>query len=156
MQNTNNPLPDGGDQISLLRLPVGKQLDPTKYRPKIYVAKVVVGEAEGDAATGSVSIDGKPFLWTKTTFSVEGNAEDDQDYRFLVAARNNNEYYQNQPARPEALFGNPHNGPVIPWDVPVWVSAKNALYFDCQNLADRGEGQFIVEFCCHGFERYAE
>jgi len=149
-------LPDPGDSLPIYRLPVGKQLDPLKYRRKTYVLNVTCEVAVGDVGRGQVTIDDNPFMWTKTTVGLQDVDANAQDNQYLVEIRDSNRYYENEPARPDLLFGNVFQGGIIPFDVATFLDSTSTLYVEVTNLQARQGETFIVQFCFIGFERWKE
>jgi len=131
-------------------------INPQNYRPKKYILTVECEDKLEGTGRGSVPLDKYPFIWTHTTWALKDEAKDDQDGQFLCQPKTIERFYTSDLARPDTLFGNPFDGPLIPWTVPVFVEEATTIFMDCVNLVTRGQGDatFKIEFVFHGIEKW--
>lgn len=155
MENNNMfPKPDMANPTPLIfGVPM---INPMAYRPKVYVNNIEVGAEIGGTGKNTTALDKYPFIWTHTTFALKDIDRDEQDCNFLCQPKTIERYYTSDFARPDELFGNPFDGPLIPWPVPVFVEEATSIFMEIINQKDRTEvaEQFIVQFCFHGIERW--
>lgn len=153
----NDPMANqNGETMPILRLPIGKQLDPLKYRRKYYVLNVQCETKLAGVGRGTVSLDDMPFMWSKTVCGIiDQDSGLAQDLNFLVRVRDSNRYYSSDFARPDLLWGNVFLGTWIPFDVDTFMDANATINVDVINQKARlGADYFTIQFCFHGFERW--
>jgi len=133
-------------------------IDPLSYRPKAYVLTVECDQALEGTGRGSVPLDKYPFIWTHTTWALKDEDIADQDGNFLCQPKNIERFYTSDFARPDTLFGNPFDGPLIPWPVPVFVEEATTIFMEVINNKVRGQGDdtFKIEFVFWGIEKWKE
>lgn len=147
--------PENAEGMPIYRLPVGKQLDPLKYRRKVYVLNVDVSSQPDGTGANSLSIDDMPFMWTKTTVAIKDIDASAQDFNFVQRIRDSNRYYQSDFCRADIHYGNPITGVVIPFDVATFLDANATISAEVINGPVLREGEiFTVQFLLHGFERW--
>jgi hypothetical protein len=130
-------------QKHLLQLMGKFDRDPGKYRPLYYGVHIDVGVATGSIATGSVTINMQPYIWTHVLHQIVGNTNDyattglAQDGQYLIELKDEQSNYQNVPLPADMLFGSVRIGDVRPLAYPIPFAGNKTITITLTNLYTR-------------------
>lgn len=116
--------------------------DPGRYRPLYYGVEIAVPVAVGGVGRGSISLNNQPFIWTRCAHQIVGDIfrEDSglfQDGQYMLAFKDEQSNYQNQPIPAELLFGSVRSGFIIELAFPIAFAGNKTITFEITNRANR-------------------
>lgn len=131
-----------------------KTLDPGVFRPKYYTLPIVIS-AGSNTNSGSVAIDGTPFLLDTITHSYVGLAPSLQTGNYQLAFREEQTLFNSQPAMAHSLYGSVYNGgEPVPLPMRVFLRGRTSLTMDIISYDDPAYAPYTIEIVFHGFERW--
>jgi len=135
-------------------------LDPSRVKPMWYEVTIDVPVIINGIGRGSVTMNNQPFLLTRITHAIVGPTYDwattgwYQDGQYLVAFKDDNIVYQNNPIMSEAFFGANRTGHYLDFRFPIMYAGRRTVSFEVTNTYLRQftseADYFPVQLVLHG------